>query len=181
MPRCASVYPMADEPARLVHALKYGGWVALARPMAHEMVPALCRLARTIGVGEESPSLVPVPLAPARLRERGFNQARLLALHLARATGWRLQPVLRRRRTGPSQMRAGRRERATNVRGGFDCLPGGSVAERGRHLVLVDDVVTTGETVAACARALQRAGSRSVGVVSFARTLYGMNVDERHR
>lgn len=157
--------------ARLVHGLKYGGWTALAHPMAGRMVAEARRVAAALGevacahgVEPGSPALVPVPLSPARLRERGFNQAGLLARALAERTGWRFAPVLERRRTGRRQARLGRRERTRNVEGLFragERLPGAAI--------LVDDVVTTGSTAAACAAALARAGTRPAGVVSFAR------------
>lgn len=169
---------MADDAAELVRALKYGGWVTLAAPMGREMVGPARRL---VGPSGAPPSLVPVPLSPARRRERGFNQAHLLAAELARATGWSLAAVLARRRTGRRQARSGRLDRATNVRGLFHCPPGTASAVAGRRVLLVDDVVTTGATSAACADALRRAGSSLVGVVSFARALHGPAArDEGH-
>lgn len=162
---------MADAPARLVRALKYGGWQSLADPMGEAMMPAALRLAEG---AERTPLLVPVPLSPARLRERGFNQAELLAARLGRAAGWPAKTAIRRRRTGRRQARSGRRDRARNVRDLFFPDADGAASARGRPTILVDDVVTTGATAASCASALRDAGSSPVGVVSFARALHAL-------
>lgn len=170
-PRCAAAYPMAGAPARLVRALKYGGWQSLAEPMGEAMLPAALRLAEG---ANRTPLLVPVPLSPARRRERGFNQAELLAAHVGRAAGWPARIVLGRRRTGRRQARSGRRDRALNVRDLFFPIADAAAWARGRPTILVDDVVTTGATTAACASALRDAGSSPVGVVSFARALHAL-------
>ncbi len=129
--------------------------------------------------------LVPVPLAAARQRERGFNQALLLARSLAEATGWGVWEGLARRRTGRRQASLGRAARAENVRSLFQvrCAQSGATANRATAL-LVDDVLTTGATAAACALALEKAGTPCAGVVSFARAsapLEGRAVDPERR
>ena len=110
-------------------------------------------------------ALVPVPLDPARLRRRGFNQAALLAGAIARRTGLRVADCLERRGAGPRQVGRGREARLAG--------PAGSIAARppapGR-VVLVDDVVTTGATLGACAGAVQAAGANEVAGIAFART-----------
>jgi ComF family protein len=130
-----------------IHAFKFRGKRALARPLA---------------------ALVPVPLGRPRQRERGFNQAALLAERLAPALGVAVRPrwLARVRDTQP-QSDLGAAERHANVRGAF--AAGAEVA--GRHVVVVDDVLTTGATVAECARALRAAGAARVGVVAVARVL----------
>ena len=114
--------------------------------------------------------LVPVPLHRARLFRRRYNQAALLALALARLTGIAVVPdlLIRRRRT-PSQGTLSREERQRNVRRAFAvrsaCLP----RLAGRHVVLVDDVLTTGATAGECAATLTDAGAKAVDVLTLAR------------
>lgn len=167
-PPCAAPYAMREGAAKLVRSLKYDGWEALAGPMGRAMVPA----ARRLKAGSDAPpALVPVPLSPARLRERGFNQAELLAVSLGAAGGFRVARLLERRRAGRRQARLGRRGRAANVWELFGVTAEAVVARVPAAVLLVDDVVTTGATAVACARALREAGTRPVGVVSFARAL----------
>ena len=144
-----------------LHALKFRGKRALARPLA-ELIREQCVTVLRPG-GE---ALVPVPLARARLRERGFNQAELIADRLGALLDL---PVRRRwlarvRETAP-QTDLAAADRRTNVGGAFVASSG--VA--GRHVVLVDDVLTTGATCRECARALRAAGARQIDVVTVAR------------
>jgi ComF family protein len=154
--------PLAYEgPAReLVRALKYRGAEALAAGMAAQM-------AATVPPTFAGGSLVPVPLHPSRLRRRGFNQAELLARGLAPRTGLELTPCLERRRSQAPQAGRGRAERVGGSAGVH--VPGGRGVPR--RALLVDDVVTTGATAAACARALGAAGSTDIRVMAYARTL----------
>lgn len=156
---------MEGRAARIVRALKFGGWFGLAPRMAREMSEDARRVA-----GGGPGRLVPVPLAPARRRERGFDQAALLADGLARELGWPRADLLVRPRAGRPQARLGRDERLRNVRGAFrlraDAADG---ARRGPPVLLVDDVVSTGATAVACAEVLASGGVRLAGVVSFAR------------
>ena len=117
-------------------------------------------------LSEQQVAVVPVPLHPRRLRARGFNPACVLARALARERGIRLDPVaLRRVRDTPSQTGLDRRARRRNVRGAF--VARSRVPPR---VWLVDDVVTTGSTLGEAARALHRAGARSVVGICAART-----------
>jgi predicted amidophosphoribosyltransferase len=159
----------------IVHALKYGGWHAVARDMAERMA----RLAWPADVIAERAAVLPVPLAPSRLRERGFNQSERLARALAES--WRVPlrcDVLDRARATDTQTRLTPEERLANVSGAFrvrDLPPLASRREheelglRGAHVVLVDDVVTTAATLNACAEALVAAGARCVSYVTFGR------------
>ena len=117
--------------------------------------------------------LIPVPLHPRRLRERGFNQAHLLSAGLMRrgvfAPWTRLAPrALARIRETPPQTRLPRRQRRANLHGAFRAIP---VMVRGRSVLLVDDVMTTGTTLDVCARALMRAGARVVDGIVVARVI----------
>lgn len=152
--------------APIVHALKYGGWSAVAAGMAERMA----RLPWPADVVRERAALIPVPLAPVRERERGYNQSSLLAHSLA--ARWKL-PVwddcLARARATRTQTRLTPDERRGNVSGAFR-VPGNAAAKlRGAHVVLVDDVVTTGATLAACASELFGAGARVISIVTFGR------------
>jgi predicted amidophosphoribosyltransferase len=118
----------------------------------------------------ESPARVVtwVPLSARRRRERGFDQAELLASALAARTGRRLRRLLERPEDTPSQARQPIRERRSGPAGGFAAV--GAVPP---HVLLVDDVLTTGATAAACARALRRAGASRVDLVVAARAVRG--------
>ena len=109
-----------------------------------------------------------MPLARARERARGFNQAELLAERLGERLGVRVRArwLVRLRTTAP-QTELAADERRANVAGAFAAAP----AVAGRHVVLIDDVFTTGATVGECARALHLAGARRVGVLTVARAL----------
>lgn len=163
----ASAFLHAPPADALVAGLKYHGWTALAPRMAAHMIAPARRLARAAGV---TPLLVGVPLDPRSARRRGFNQAALLAHGLAEATGWpRHQGGLTRRRTRRRQAELGRAERMANVLAA--CCWKAGVPVPSRPVLLVDDVLTTGATAAAGAAAIEAAGGRCIGVVTFARSL----------
>lgn len=163
----ASAFLHAPPADALVAGLKYRGWTALGPRMAAHMIGPARRLARAAGV---TPVLVAVPLDPRSARRRGFNQAALLAHGLAEATGWPVQEGgLTRRRTRRRQAELGRAERMANVLAACRWEPGVPVPSR--PVLLVDDVLTTGATAAAGAAAIEAAGGRCLGVVTFARSL----------
>lgn len=139
-----------------VHRLKYGRESILAEPLGRLLGE---RVAEGLARGWRVDALVPVPLAPERARARGFDQAERLARSAARASGVPCRRSLLRRRATASQVGLGRAARAANVRGAF------VAREVARSVVLVDDVATTGATLAECARALRRAGAREVRAV----------------
>jgi ComF family protein len=156
-----SAVRMEDGPAReLVHALKYGGW----RPAAHPMAEVMAR-----GLGQRlmgTDILVPVPLGRARLRDRGYNQAAVLAAALGRLLGIEVADgALSRTRETRSQTSLGPAERWRNVRGAFASTRGLA----GARVAVVDDVLTTGATLAACAAAVAAGGAKEAGAATFAR------------
>ena len=149
-----------------MHALKYEGWRAAAEGMAERM----SRLAWPVDVIDERTALVPVPLAPPRLRERGFNQSELIARALGQR--WRIPvwtDLLSRQRNTETQTRLTPSDRLRNVAGAFDVSASMSRRLRGAHLVLVDDVVTTAATLNACAEMLVQRGARILSYVTFGR------------
>ena len=150
----------------LLAALKYQGWWAAADAMAERMV----RTGRdVVGTGAR-PAFIPVPLAAGRRRERGFNQSEMLARGLARRTnGDVLCDVLVRLRETPSQTQLTPGERVVNVHSAFAVPAPQDSALSGRSLVLVDDVLTTGATLNACAVALLDGGASDVRYWTFGR------------
>ena len=162
-----------EGPAReLVRALKFRGAVALVDAMAAQIAanaPSGLIGARA-GPDPARPVLVPVPLHPRRMRARGFNQARLLAEALARRTGLETADCLERLGAEGTQVGRGRHERRAGPAGRV-LMRSGQATEAPAHALLVDDVVTTGGTLAACAAALRSAGTGEVGALAFARTL----------
>lgn len=134
------------------------------------MAERMGRLAWPRDVVEERAAIVPVPLANSRMRERGYNQSALLGEELAgrwRIPVWR--DVVIRSRTTRSQTELTPEERVGNVAGSFQLLDRDRGRIRGRHLVLVDDVVTTAATLNECARVLYAGGARIISYVTFGR------------
>lgn len=150
----------------LLFALKYDGWPRVAIGMADRMA----RLGWPDDVLRERTALVPVPLAPHRQRARGYNQSEALATALAAHWGipvW--SAAIARLRETTTQTRLTPGDRAMNVRGAFSVPPPAQNLLRGAHVVLVDDVLTTGATALSCAAALHAGGARIVSIVTFAR------------
>ncbi len=147
-----------------MHALKYEGWPELAPFMAR----ALTGLREPGSEGGAS-VVVPVPTTPRRLRARGYNQAELLARELARARALPLRLALSRRAEAPSQTSLSPLERRENVRGAFTPSEHARDAVVGAHVLLVDDVLTTGSTASEAAGTLAAMGARAVTLLAFAR------------
>lgn len=157
---------MVGNAATIVHALKYGGWSELA----DEMGTRMGRQRFSPDVEAELAGVIPVPLSQARLRERGFNQAELLASKVAGVRGLPLLAgVLQRLRHTQRQARLSLPERQTNVSRAFKVASERRACIDGLHMLLVDDVLTTAATVHDCVRALCSSGARAVSVVTFAR------------
>jgi ComF family protein len=113
--------------------------------------------------------VVPVPLAPSRLRERGYNQALLLAEEVAVAVQGRLAPYALERADRPPQMTLSAIERRTNLQDAVHCVSPDQIL--GQRILLIDDVATTTATLSACADALAKCGARRVAALVFARDL----------
>lgn len=156
-----------DDVARtLVHALKYQDRTDLAPAMGRWMARAGRELI------EQSDVLIPVPLHWRRGWSRRFNQSGALARVIERQTGVKLlSEVLRRVRPTLQQIGLSRPQRASNVQGAFKVAADRQSEIQGRRVVLIDDVLTSGATVDACARALLRAKAVSVDVLVFARVV----------
>jgi ComF family protein len=166
--RAARSVCLLEPPAdRLVHQLKYRGWRVLAEPLAGLMAA----LPLPADVVRERGPVIPVPTTAARRRQRGYDQAELLAAALARRSGRRMLPVLVRARPGGSQTLLQSAARAANLAGAVRVAPGRGADLAGAHPLLVDDVLTTGATANECVRALVAAGARCVTVLTFARAL----------
>lgn len=158
--------PFAGPVRAALHDLKYAGERRLAEPLGSAVGQRWTR----VGVGAEI--VVPVPVHAARERQRGYDQAALIAGVAARHLGLPCALALERGRATVAQFELGRDERAANVAGAFrlrttDPFAASTIA--GRWVLLIDDVVTTGATLAACASAVQRAGAVAVSAIAVAR------------
>ncbi len=148
----------------LIHEFKYNRKIHLRHQLGRWLAETLedPRLA-----GRRFDLIVPVPLHPARQRERGFNQAELLARALHRHSGLALGGVLQRTRYTTTQTQFDRSERMENLRGAFRLRRGSNVQDL--RMLLVDDVLTTGSTLSECASVLRQAGAISVHAATVAR------------
>jgi ComF family protein len=167
----ASAYGSYESGLReLIHLLKYDGVRPAASVLGRMLAEAIIPLQPLFGTS--TVLLVPVPLYTGKRHQRGFNQAELIAraaLKLAPAQRFELKLVLERTRETQSQIGLSRHQRRENLRGAFAVTAPEAI--RGREILLVDDVFTTGTTVSECARVLRRAGSAKVYVATVARTL----------
>jgi ComF family protein len=167
--RAGAAYGYGGAATDALLRLKHSGRTDLARPLGRALLPALMPMV----AGADA--ILPVPLHPRRLRARGFNQAleliRAARAAVGRGTSW--PPVwvdtLRRIRDTPTLGRLSPRERRSLVAGAF--VVGDPERVRGKVLTVVDDVMTTGATLAGCAQALCAVGATEVRVASFARAL----------
>ena len=162
--------PFGGVVRKALHQLKYAGETRLAVPLGEAIAR---RWARASAGGDV---LVPVPVHVDRARQRGYDQAELIARAAATGLGLPCAPILERARATVAQFDLDRTTRATNVRGAFRLKPlfDGRGVERlsplaGRWVVLVDDVVTTGATLSACAAPLLAGGAVGVSAVTVAR------------
>jgi ComF family protein len=146
---------------KLIQAMKYGEQLALANTFAE-------KLALRIDHSDSPDCIIPMPLHPAKLRERGFNQSLLLAAKTARELGIELLPdSCQRVRDTPPQSALPWKERKKNMHNAFFC----DVDLTGKHVALVDDVLTTGASLNALAGAIQKRGAGKISAWVVARTL----------
>jgi ComF family protein len=151
-------------PARAcLHALKYDGELRLVEPLAQQMAGRWQRAA----IGGDT--LVPVPVHAAKLKQRGFDQAELLARAVGRVLELPVLTALERASKTAAQHALGRTARAANVGGAFAVKAANRTTINGRWIVVVDDIVTTGATFAGCAQALYEAGASAVSGLALAR------------
>lgn len=159
--------PFAGPVRAALHELKYAGERRLAQPLGE----AVARRWQRVGVG--AAVIVPVPVHAERERQRGYDQAALIAEVAARSLGLPWVRALERARATVAQFQLGREDRSANVSGAFRARgsPRSEVSRAiaGRWVLLVDDVVTTGATLAACAAALEEAGALATSAIVVAR------------
>lgn len=159
--RTTAVFAYSFPLDKLVQAMKYGERLALAGAFAE-------KLAHRADKNHRPDCVIPMPLHPAKLRKRGFNQSQLLAARVARKLGIELLPhACRRVRDTPSQSALPWKERKKNVRDAFCC----DADLSGRRVALVDDVLTTGASLNALAEAAQKRGAVEISAWVVARTL----------
>jgi len=159
-----SMWAYDERVAKVIHEAKFYGKRVLCRRIGAELGRTVCDFLRP----ETADVLVPVPLHKTRLRERGFNQSKLLAETISRLTGVMvLGDAIRRVRHTRAQSTLGAAERARNLEGAFEIASREAID--GKRVVLVDDVLTTGATLAGCAAVLGAAGAAEVMAVTAAR------------
>ncbi len=149
-----------------IHRFKYHRERARAAHLGATLVPLLAQLPRR--VASAPLQLVPVPLSATRLRERGYNQAELLARIVATARGDQINTALERTRKTVPQVGLDREARRQNVQGAFRWNAGNLTAQ---PVLLIDDVLTTGATANECAATLKAVGASWVGIITIARAV----------
>ena len=162
--RARAVMRYGETGRTIARRLKYGRRISLADVMANHM-------ARLLPLdGGADTILVPVPLHRWRIWSRGFNQAALIAERIGQRTGLPVEvDIIRRIKATPPLHALRRSERAKIVQGAFALAPGAQARLRGKTIVLIDDIWTTGATATACARLLRRGGAGEVHILCWAR------------
>lgn len=160
-----SVGPYSGDLRLAVHRLKFRNQQASARLLAQLMFQSI-----EANWWPELDGIVPVPLHSQRLRQRGYNQAELLAYELSLLSHRPMQLLLERRHPTPAQIGLSQQQRRLNMQGAFRVAIGGQPHLQGKRLLLVDDVLTTGSTLDACASTLRQAGCQEVRAVTVAIT-----------
>ncbi len=151
--------------ASLVHAFKFRGSKPAAKAAGRSMAAALTLHPELSGFD----ALVCVPIHPRRERERGYNQAEIIAREIAAATGLPLLDALERARAAAPSWRLGRIERRAELAGAYAPREGAAALVAGKRVLIIDDVAATGTTLEACAAALRAAGAADAAGYAFAR------------
>ncbi len=173
--RASSFGEYRDGVRGLIHLLKYESVTPVAGPLGGMLAQAITEL--LAGSVDAEPLLMPVPLHKSRRRSRGFNQSELIARAAAKRLPQKLElacDALVRQRDTVSQVGLTREERIANVRDAFRVAAPAGV--RGRDVVLIDDVMTTGTTLSECARVLKQAGAERVWAATVARAVDGADL-----
>lgn len=170
--RLAPVYRYHGAARSAILALKFRSLKAIAPIMARPMS------LQPVVAGGDVDCIVPVPSHAKRIRERGYNQAALLAKEVAHQTGTMLVGGgLRKVRHTPSQVDLNQAERSNSVRGAFEA----ECDFTGAHVLLIDDVATTGSTLMACASALKHANASRVSALTFAKEMHAIDGETGRR
>lgn len=156
--QCYAAFYYCDVSRLAIFRLKYYGKRRLARPIARLMHDE----ARARGLSGDI--IVPVPIHKSRMRQRGFNQARLLALELANLMALPCADILKRTKHTEKQAGMSLAQRLSNIEGAFDIEP---CNIQDKHIILVDDILTTGTTAAQCAKLLLEQGASEVSLIVF--------------
>jgi ComF family protein len=162
-----SAYLMHPPADRIVHQLKYRGWSALGAVMGEAMAESF----RASPVVSNVDVVMPVPTTASRLRERGYNQAELIAQNVAKRLGLECVQILERTSGKSTQTTLQPAARGANVAGAFRVRPDACNRVREAHILIVDDVLTTGATAIECTRTLIEAGARCTSVLAYARAV----------
>lgn len=146
---------------KLIQGMKYGDQLPLAQELAG-------KLSLRIGYTAPPDCVIPMPLHPAKLRERGYNQSMLIAAAISRHLNFELlASAAKRTRNTPAQSTLAWKDREKNVRDAFSC----DIDLTGKHIALVDDVLTTGASMNALAKAIRKCGATEISVWVVARTI----------
>lgn len=145
-----------------IQKLKYHYWTGIQPAL----IPLLEPLVSQLETFPPTTVIVPVPLHPQRIRVRGFNQSQLIAHALATLTSWSVQPLVRRTKATRPQVQLSAEQRQSNV---LDAFVFNSTRPVPTDVLLVDDVITTGATVTACARTLRKAGVQRIYAAAIAK------------
>ena len=156
-----TILPYENAVRDLIHIGKFGGHEELWNLLAEVTAPYLQGLDKRV--------LIPVPIHPLRIRERGYNQSALIAKRLSRILGWEYcGRLIRRKRNSLPQFQLNYEDRAENVKHAFAPYPFANVDPK-RHYMLVDDVITTSSTLQSCASVLYSMGATLVDALAVAR------------